>query len=61
MILLAKRYQVIRQLGEGSFGITFLAKDILQPSKPNCVVKQLRPHYTHPRIINFFEKEAIIL
>nr|MDJ0677564.1 serine/threonine-protein kinase [Calothrix sp. MO_167.B42] len=61
MKVLAGRYQIIRKLGEGGFGFTFLAKDILQPSKPNCVVKQLRPHYIHPRIIKFFEKEAAIL
>ena len=62
MFVLAKRYQTIQRLGEGGhFGITFLARDILQPSKPLCVVKQLRPNHTDPRVIKFFEKEAIVL
>ena len=62
MYVLAKRYEVIQQLGDGgNFGITFLARDILQPSKPLCVVKQLRPNHTDPRIIKFFEEEAITL
>jgi formylglycine-generating enzyme required for sulfatase activity len=33
----------------------------MQPSKPLCVVKQLRPNQTHPRVIDFFNKEAAIL
>ena len=58
---LAGRYEIIRKLGGGGFAITFLAKDIMQPSQPNCVVKQLRPSKTHPRIIDFFHKEAAVL
>lgn len=26
-----------------------------------CVVKQLRPNQSHPRVVEFFEKEATIL
>ncbi|BAY13253.1 bifunctional serine/threonine-protein kinase/formylglycine-generating enzyme family protein [Calothrix sp. NIES-2098] len=58
---LAGRYEIIRQLGGGGFAVTFLARDILQPSKPLCVVKQLRPNQSHPRVVEFFEKEAAIL
>jgi eukaryotic-like serine/threonine-protein kinase len=58
---LAGRYKMIRQLGGGGFAVTFLARDILQPSKPLCVVKQLRPNQSHPRVVEFFEKEAAIL
>ncbi|MDZ7958766.1 MAG: bifunctional serine/threonine-protein kinase/formylglycine-generating enzyme family protein [Aulosira sp. DedQUE10] len=58
---LAGRYEIIRQLGGGGFAVTFLARDNLQPSKPLCVVKQLRPNQTHPRVVEFFEKEAAIL
>ena len=62
MFALAKRYEIIKKLGDGGhFGITFLARDILQPSKPLCVVKQLRPNYTNHVLIKFFEAEAITL
>jgi eukaryotic-like serine/threonine-protein kinase len=59
--ILAGRYEIIKVLGGGGFAIAFLAQDNLQPSKPLCVVKQLRPNQTHPRVIEFFEKEAAIL
>jgi formylglycine-generating enzyme required for sulfatase activity/serine/threonine protein kinase len=58
---LAGRYEIIQQLGGGSFAMTYIAQDNLQPSKPLCVVKQLHPHQNHPRVVEFFEKEAIIL
>jgi serine/threonine protein kinase len=58
---LVRRYEITETLGGGGFAITYLAKDIMQPSKPLCVVKQLRPNQTHPRIIDFFNKEAAIL
>ncbi|WP_096608166.1 SUMF1/EgtB/PvdO family nonheme iron enzyme [Calothrix sp. NIES-2100] len=61
MNTLAGRYEIIRQLGGGGFAVTFLARDILQPSKPLCVVKKLRPNQSHPRVVEFFEKEAAIL
>ncbi|MDZ7958768.1 MAG: SUMF1/EgtB/PvdO family nonheme iron enzyme [Aulosira sp. DedQUE10] len=61
MNTLAGRYEIIRQLGGGGFAVTFLARDNLQPSKPLCVVKQLRPNQSHPRVVEFFEKEAAIL
>nr|WP_238553691.1 bifunctional serine/threonine-protein kinase/formylglycine-generating enzyme family protein [Fortiea contorta] len=58
---LAGRYEIIQQLGGGGFAVTFLARDNLQPSKPLCVVKQLLPNQSHPRVVEFFEKEAAIL
>ncbi|MEO1375121.1 MAG: bifunctional serine/threonine-protein kinase/formylglycine-generating enzyme family protein [Cyanobacteria bacterium J06635_10] len=61
MTILAGRYEIIRQLGGGGFALTFLAKDIMQPSKTLCVVKQLRPNQTHERIIEFFNQEAVVL
>ncbi|MCM0590645.1 MAG: bifunctional serine/threonine-protein kinase/formylglycine-generating enzyme family protein [Gloeotrichia echinulata DEX184] len=61
MSLLAGRYEITQTLGGGGFAITFLARDILQPSKPLCVVKQLRSNQSHPRVVEFFEKEAAIL
>ena len=61
MNTLVGRYEVTETLGGGGFAITYLARDIMQPSKPLCVVKQLRPNQTHPRVIDFFNKEAAIL
>lgn len=58
---LVGRYEITKTLGGGSFAITYLARDIMQPSKPLCVVKQLRPNQTNPRVIDFFNKEAAIL
>ncbi|MGL5806858.1 MAG: protein kinase domain-containing protein [Xenococcaceae cyanobacterium] len=40
--ILAGRYQIVRHLGGGGFGQTFLARDIHMPGKPLCVVKQLK-------------------
>jgi len=37
------RYEVIKPLSSGGFGITHLAKDLRRPGQPRCVVKQLRP------------------
>ena len=61
MNILAGRYEIIRHLGGGGSAITFLAKDMMQPSKPLCVVKQLRPDKIYPRAIKVFHKEAVIL
>lgn len=61
-LLLRARYQVIQPLGQGGFGATFLAKDISLPGQPTCVVKQLRPNATSPRILEMarelFKREA---
>jgi serine/threonine-protein kinase len=42
-LLLRDRYQVIKPLGQGGFGATFLANDQGLPGEPSCVIKQLRP------------------
>lgn len=41
--LLNDRYKIIRGLGGGGFGQTYLAEDIRQPGSPRCVVKQFQP------------------
>ncbi|WP_346290069.1 CHASE2 domain-containing protein [Sphaerothrix gracilis] len=41
--LLAGRYQIVRTLGAGGFGQTYVAQDLQQPQQPPCVVKQLQP------------------
>ncbi len=42
------RYHIIRELGKGGFGRTFLAEDRQMPYNPRCVVKQLKPQATDP-------------
>jgi serine/threonine protein kinase, bacterial len=63
--LLANRYRVIRILGEGGFGTTYLASDTQLPSQRQCVVKQLKPIKDNPEIhqlvLERFQREAAIL
>ncbi|MDZ8028469.1 MAG: YARHG domain-containing protein [Nostoc sp. DedQUE11] len=63
--LLNDRYQVIRTLGAGGFGQTYLAEDTYMPSKRRCVVKQLKPIQNNPQIYQIvqerFQREAAIL
>ncbi len=60
--MLGGRYQVIKQLSQGGFGITHLAKDTMRPGKPLCVVKELHHHHQNdPQIIRLFHQEAEML
>jgi serine/threonine protein kinase len=60
--ILASRYHIVRHLGGGGFGQTFLAQDSHLPGKPICVVKQLKPKVNDPSTFEtakrLFDREA---
>jgi tetratricopeptide (TPR) repeat protein len=62
---LAGRYDILRQLGGGGFGQTYLARDQHLPGKPFCVVKKLQPKIKSPEAWDaakrLFEAEAEVL
>ena len=64
-MLLNNRYQIIRTLGSGGFGNTFLAEDTQMPSQRRCVIRQLKPIENNPQIYQLvqerFGREAAIL
>lgn len=64
-MLLNNRYQIIRTLGSGGFGDTFLAEDTQMPSQRRCVIKQLKLIENKPQIYQLvqerFAREAAIL
>ncbi len=65
LALLNNRYQIIRALGGGGFGDTFLAEDTYLPSRRICVIKQLKPVTHKPQVYKLiqerFDREAAIL
>ncbi|MFW6316024.1 MAG: protein kinase domain-containing protein [Cyanobacteriota bacterium] len=64
-VVLNNRYRVVRELGHGGFGQTFLAVDTHLPSERYCVIKQLYPIVSKPKqyqwIRERFQREAAIL
>ncbi|ODG99678.1 serine/threonine protein kinase [Nostoc sp. KVJ20] len=58
------RYQIIRQLGQGGFGRTYLAEDI-KKSHQTCVLKEFAPqvqeHQDLQKAKELFEREANVL
>ncbi|MBD2206291.1 serine/threonine protein kinase [Calothrix sp. FACHB-1219] len=59
--LVDKRYKIIRQLGQGGFGRTYLAEDKNQANK-QCVLKEFAPQVQDPQDLQkakeLFEREA---
>ena len=59
---LRNHYQIIKDLGQGGFGDTYLAKDLDLPGHPQCVVKHLKPKDPNPDHLliakGLFDKEA---
>ncbi|EAW37332.1 serine/threonine-protein kinase [Lyngbya sp. PCC 8106] len=64
-LVLRNRYRVIKPLGKGGFGATFLSEDLSLPGSPKCVVKQLRPVAKSARVLEMarqlFQREATTL
>ncbi|MBE9125641.1 tetratricopeptide repeat protein [Coleofasciculus sp. LEGE 07092] len=64
-MILNNRYQVVRVLGSGGFGQTFLVEDTYMPSKRLCVLKLLKPiaddiEY-YRSVQERFQREAAVL
>ncbi|HEY9704048.1 MAG TPA: serine/threonine-protein kinase, partial [Allocoleopsis sp.] len=57
--ILKEQYRIIKKIGLGGFGNTYLAEDLNLPSRRQCVVKELK--YQDGNIIRLFEREARIL
>ncbi len=60
--MIRERYQIVEELGKGSFGQTYLAQDLQEPTNPKCVVKYFQPevtdHSTQQQAQNLFDREA---
>ncbi|MEG4283033.1 serine/threonine-protein kinase [Microcoleus sp. A006_D1] len=57
---LEKRYRIIRELGRGGFGRTYLAEDTNRYGE-QCVLKEFSPVVQSPKAAELFDREASML
>jgi serine/threonine protein kinase len=57
---LEKRYRILRELGRGGFGRTYLAEDINRYGE-QCVLKEFSPVVQSPKAAELFDREASML
>ena len=57
---LEKRYRIIRELGRGGFGRTYLAEDTNRYGE-HCVLKEFSPVVHSPKAAELFDRESSIL
>jgi serine/threonine protein kinase len=58
--ILEKRYRILRELGRGGFGRTYLAEDINRYGE-HCVLKEFSPVVHSPKAVELFDRESKIL
>jgi serine/threonine-protein kinase len=62
--ILGDRYAIVRQIGQGGFGRTYLAEDVNRFREP-CVLKEFSPQIQTPYVLQkaeqLFQREATVL